>query len=241
VCAQTRNLPGIGRVRSPLKPRVPPLTTVQRGGLRVLDEPSMVDLVVWAELLSSWRPWFGRLIMMVKASAVKMRRAGSNWKGHSKWRPASMVVMLPPQWIPLVWVRYHLRPPLNSIKMRNSSKITRSPVTGPWYDTKQKSLVNVSHLIDFHEDEGPVKHPSPPSTQNATQQQASTEQPWHVGRLHLRRLTPLAQTSTITLAMSSAVSAVLFLSFAWCCWCNPWSTATWELDRKRATRLRQSW
>jgi hypothetical protein len=74
--------------------------------------------------------------------------------------------------------------------MRNSSKITRSPVTGPWYDTKQKSLVNVSHLIDFHEDEGPVKHPSPPSTQNATQQQASTEQPRQVGRLHLRRLTP---------------------------------------------------
>jgi hypothetical protein len=72
VRAQNRDLPDVGRVRSPLKPRVPLQTTVQSGGVRVLDEPSMVGLIVWVEL-PSWRPWFGRSIMMVKASVVKIR------------------------------------------------------------------------------------------------------------------------------------------------------------------------
>jgi hypothetical protein len=72
VRARNRDLPDVGRVGSPLKPRVPRLTTVQRGEVRVLDEPSMVGLMVWAEL-PSWRPWFGWSIMMVKASAVKIR------------------------------------------------------------------------------------------------------------------------------------------------------------------------
>jgi hypothetical protein len=66
------HLPDVGRVRSPPKPRVPQLTTVQRGGVRVLDEPSMVGLMVWVEL-PSWQPWFGWSIMMVKARGVKIR------------------------------------------------------------------------------------------------------------------------------------------------------------------------
>ena len=78
--ARNRDLPDVGRVGSPPKPRVPRLTTFQRGGVRVLDEPSMVGLMVWVEL-SPWRPWFGRSIMMVKARGVKIRvESGSSWK-----------------------------------------------------------------------------------------------------------------------------------------------------------------
>jgi hypothetical protein len=80
VRAENRDLPDIGRVGSPPKPRVPRLTTVQRGDVRVLDEPSMVGLMVWVELLSR-RPWFGLSIMMVKARGVKIRvESGSSWK-----------------------------------------------------------------------------------------------------------------------------------------------------------------
>jgi hypothetical protein len=45
----------------------------KRGDDRVLDKPSMISLKVWSELLS-WRPWFGQLIMMVKARVVKPGR-----------------------------------------------------------------------------------------------------------------------------------------------------------------------
>jgi hypothetical protein len=80
VRARNHNLPDVSRVGSPPKPRVPRLTTVQRGGVMVLDEPSMVGLMVWAELPSR-RPWFGWSIMMVKARGVKIRvESGSSWK-----------------------------------------------------------------------------------------------------------------------------------------------------------------
>jgi hypothetical protein len=88
--ARNRDLPDIGRVGSPPKPHVPQLTTVQRGEVRVLDEPSMVGLMVWVEL-RSWRPWFGRSIIMVKARGVKIRvESGSSWKLlilSMLWRP----------------------------------------------------------------------------------------------------------------------------------------------------------
>jgi hypothetical protein len=52
---------------------------VQRGDVWVLDEPSMVGLMVWVEL-SPWRPWFGWSIMMMKASAVKIRVGESGFQ-----------------------------------------------------------------------------------------------------------------------------------------------------------------
>jgi hypothetical protein len=49
---RNRNLSDInwqGRI-TPVTTRAPPLTTVQRVGVKVLDEPSMVGLMVWVEL-----------------------------------------------------------------------------------------------------------------------------------------------------------------------------------------------
>jgi hypothetical protein len=86
-CALKHNLPDIGRVGlSPFKLRVPPPNTIQGSDVRVLDEPSMVGLMVWSELLS-WQPGFGQSIMMVKASDVKMR-AGSK-SGFQPKEPCS--------------------------------------------------------------------------------------------------------------------------------------------------------
>jgi hypothetical protein len=65
---------------------VPLPTTVQGDDVRVLDEPSLVGLMVWLEVLS-WRPYFGQSIMMVKAGDVKMR-AGSK-SGFQPKEPCS--------------------------------------------------------------------------------------------------------------------------------------------------------
>jgi hypothetical protein len=70
-------------VGSPPKPCVPRLTTVQRGGVRVLDEPSMVGLMVWEELPSR-RPWFGRWSVDYDGESKGRENhrveSGSSWK-----------------------------------------------------------------------------------------------------------------------------------------------------------------
>jgi hypothetical protein len=81
VHARNHNLPDVGRVRSPPKPCVPPLTitTVQRGGVRVLDEPSLVGLMVWVEL-PSWRPWFGwSIIFNYDGESKGHENQGQKW------------------------------------------------------------------------------------------------------------------------------------------------------------------